>query len=131
MKERSGFTVHEGIEARIIMFGFKHDGDELMFSDDVTGKNPFQDVRVRTAAYQSIDVDTLIDKVMRGNAQPAAQLVSDTMNGYSESLSERLAYDPEASKANSTVCLSATTGPSFERITLICICWAGHRVLSM
>jgi len=99
MKERSGFTVHEGIEARIIMFGFKHDGDELMFSDDVTGKNPFQDVRVRTAAYQSIDVDTLIDKVMRGNAQPAAQLVSDTMNGYSESLSERLAYDPEASKA--------------------------------
>lgn len=99
MKERSGFTVHEGIEARIIMFGFKHDGDELMFSDDVTGKNPFQDVRVRTAAYQSIDVDTLIDKVMRGNAQPAAQLVSDTMNGYSESFSERLAYDPEASKA--------------------------------
>ena len=99
MKERSGFTVHEGIEARVIMFGFKHDGDELMFSDDVSGKNPFQDIRVRKAAYQSIDVDTLIDKIMRGNAQSAAQLVSDTMSGYSESNDERLAYDTEAAKA--------------------------------
>jgi len=99
MKQRDGFTVHEGIEARVIMFGFKHDAEELMFSDDVSGKNPFQDVRVRTAAYQSIDVDTLIDKIMRGNAQPAAQLVSDTMNGYSKGLSERLAYDPDNAKA--------------------------------
>lgn len=98
MKERSGFTVHEGIEARVIMFGFKHDGNELMFSDEVENDNPFQDVRVRTAAYQAIDVDALIDKVMRGNAQSAAQLVSDTMSGYSESLTERLPYDPEASK---------------------------------
>ncbi len=99
MKERNGFTVHEGIEARIIMFGFNHEAQALMFSDDVEGKNPFQDVRVRTAAYQAIDVDTLIDKIMRGNAQPAAQLVSSSMSGYSESLSERLPYDPEAAKA--------------------------------
>ena len=91
MKERSGFTVHEGIEARVIMFGFKHDGDALMFSDDVQGKNPFQDPRVRQAAYQAIDVDTLIAKIMRGNAQPAAQLVSADMNGYSKGLGERLA----------------------------------------
>lgn len=99
MKERSGFTVHEGIEARVIMFGFKHDGDTLMFSDEENASNPFQDVRVRKAAYQSIDVDTLIAKIMRGNAQPAAQLVSEKMSGYSTGLSERLAYDPDAAKA--------------------------------
>lgn len=99
MKERSGFTVHEGIEARVIMFGFKHDSDALMFSDDVEGKNPFQDVRVRQAAYQSINVDTLISKIMLGNAQPASQLVSANMNGYSTSLSARLPYDPEAAKS--------------------------------
>jgi len=98
MKQRSGFTVHEGIEARVIMFGFKHDAEELMFSDDVNGKNPFQDVRVRQAAYQSINVDTLISKIMRGNAQAAAQLVSETMNGYSQGLAERLPYDPGAAK---------------------------------
>ncbi len=99
MKERDGFTVHEGIEARVIMFGFKHDGDALMFSEDVQGKNPFQDPRVRRAAYQSIDVDTLIAKIMRGNAQPASQLVSEDMSGYSSSLSERFAYDPDAARA--------------------------------
>ncbi|MFK7855079.1 MAG: ABC transporter substrate-binding protein [Granulosicoccus sp.] len=99
MKERSGFTVHEGIEARVIMFGFKHDSDALMFSDDVEGKNPFQDVRVRQAAYQSINVDTLISKIMLGNAQAASQLVSANMNGYSTSLSTRLPYDPEAAKS--------------------------------
>ncbi|MBX2836742.1 MAG: ABC transporter substrate-binding protein [Gammaproteobacteria bacterium] len=98
MKERSGFTVHEGVEARVIMFGFAHQAEALKFSDDTSDANPFQDVRVRQAAYQSIDVDTLIAKVMRGNAQPAAQLVSDAMRGYSQSNSDRLAYDPEAAK---------------------------------
>ena len=99
MKQRSGFIVHEGVEARVLMFGFSHKADALMFSDDVTGKNPFQDVRVRQAAYQAIDVDTIIAKIMRGNAQPAAQLVSDAMRGHSKSKASRLAYDPDAAKA--------------------------------
>jgi len=99
MKERKGFTVHEGIEARVIMFGFNHGSDALVFSDDVSGTNPFQDVRVRQAAYQAINVDTLIAKIMRGNAQSASQLVSETMNGYSIGLSDRIEYDPEAAKA--------------------------------
>ncbi len=99
MKERDGFTVHEGVEARVLMFGFAHQADALMFSDETAGKNPFQDVRVRQAAYQSINVDALIEKIMRGNAQPAAQLVSDAMRGYSASMGERLTYDPDAAKA--------------------------------
>ena len=98
MKERSGFTVHEGVEARVLMFGFAHQAEELKFSDETTGKNPFQDVRVRQAAYQAVNVDALIDKIMRGNAQPASQLVSDAMKGYSAANAERLAYDPEAAK---------------------------------
>ncbi len=98
MKERSGFTVHEGVEARVLMFGFAHQAEELKFSDDVTGKNPFQDVRVRQAAYQAVNVDALIDKVMRGNAQPASQLVSGAMKGYSEANAARLAYDPDAAR---------------------------------
>jgi len=99
MKERDGFTVHEGVEARVLMFGFAHQADSLMFSDETTGKNPFQDVRVRQAAYQSINVDTLISKIMRGNAQPASQLVSDAMRGYSSGLGDRLAFDADAAKA--------------------------------
>jgi len=98
MKERDGFTVHEGVEARVLMFGFGHETDALMFSDDVEGKNPFQDVRVRQAVYQSINVDALISKIMRGNAQPAAQLVSDAMRGFSSAYADRLAFDTEAAK---------------------------------
>ncbi len=98
MKERDGFMVHEGVEARVLMFGFAHQADALKFSDDVAGKNPFQDARVRKAAYQAINVDALIKKVMRGNAQPASQLVSDAMKGYSTSKADRMAYDPEAAK---------------------------------
>jgi len=99
MKERKGFTVHEGVEARVLMFGFAHQADALKYSDETSGKNPFQDVRVRQAAYQSINVDTLIKKIMRGNAQPASQLVSDAMRGYSTSMADRLAFDVEGAKA--------------------------------
>jgi len=99
MKERAGFTVHEGVEARVLMFGFAHQADALKFSDETSGKNPFQDVRVRQAAYQAINADALIDKIMRGNAQPASQLVSDAMRGYSTSMADRMAYDPAAAKA--------------------------------
>jgi len=99
MKERDGFTVHEGVEARVLMFGFAHQADALKYSDETTGKNPFQDVRVRQAAYQAINADTLIEKIMRGNAQPASQLVSDAMRGYSTSMADRLDYDPDGAKA--------------------------------
>ncbi len=99
MKERSGFTVHEGVEARVLMFGFSQKSDSLKFSDDVSGKNPFKDVRVRKAAYQAVNVDALIKKIMRGNAQPASQLVSDAMKGYSSANADRLSYDPDVAKA--------------------------------
>ena len=98
MKERAGFTVHEGVEARVLMFGFAHQADALKYSDDVTDSNPFKDVRVRQAAYHSLDVDALIAKIMRGNAQPASQLVSDAMRGYSTAHADRQAYDPDAAK---------------------------------
>lgn len=99
MKERKGFTVHEGVEARVLMLGFGHDRDALKYSDETTGVNPFQDARVRQAIYQAIDVDALTGKVMRGTAEPVSQLVSPKMKGFSQSLSDRLAYDPDAARA--------------------------------
>lgn len=98
MKERDGIAVHEGIEARVIMFGFALQNETLALGDDVGEKNPFADVRVRKAAYQAIDVDALIAKVMRGNAQPVAQLVSEGMRGYSMANAERFPLDPEGAK---------------------------------
>ena len=99
MKEREGFTVHEGVEARVLMFGFAHQADALKFSDETSDANPFKDQRVRQAAYQAINVDALISRIMRGNAQPASQLVSEAMKGYSEANADRLSYDPDAAQA--------------------------------
>ena len=99
LKQTAGFKVHEGVEARVLMFGFGHEADALKYSDETTGKNPFHDVRVRRAIYQAIDVDALTSKVMRGTAEPVSQLVSKEMKGFSTGLAARLAFDPAASKA--------------------------------
>ena len=99
MKERSGFTVHEGVEARVILFGFALAAETLAFGDGAGDANPFLDTRVRKAAYQAIDVDALTAKVMRGAAEPASQLVSDEMRGYSTAHAARFPYDPEAARA--------------------------------
>lgn len=99
MKQRDGFTVHEGVEARVLMFAFGHEADVLKYSDETTDKNPFQDVRVRKAIYQAIDVDALTSKVMRGTAEAVSQLVSKEMRGFSTGLADRLPLDVEGSKA--------------------------------
>ncbi|WP_380053011.1 ABC transporter substrate-binding protein [Falsihalocynthiibacter sp. SS001] len=99
MKETPGFTVHEGVEARVMMLGFGHGAPTLKYSDETTDKNPFQDPRVRKAVYQAIDVDALTQKIMRDTAEPVSQLVSKEMKGFSTDLTERFPYDPEAAKA--------------------------------
>ncbi|MGR3662264.1 MAG: ABC transporter substrate-binding protein, partial [Paracoccaceae bacterium] len=99
LKKTDGFTVHEGVEARVLMFGFPHDSDALKYSDETSDKNPFLDVRVRQAIYQAIDVDALTSKVMRGTAEPVSQLVSKEMKGYSTALADRLPLDVEGAKA--------------------------------
>ncbi len=99
MKQRDGFTVHEGVEARVLMFGFSHDNETLKYSAETTTKNPFHDVRVRKAIYQAIDVNALTSRVMRGTAEPVSQLVSKEMRGFSTRLADRLPLDPAGAKA--------------------------------
>ena len=111
LKGADGYTVHEGVEARVIMLGFGHDRDALKFSDETSDTNPFNDVRVRQAIYQAIDVDALVDRVMRGNAAPVSQLVSPAMRGFSDGLADRLPFDPDAAK---TLLADAGYGDGFS-----------------
>jgi len=94
-----GLTLHRGTEARVIMLGFGHSHDTLKYSKETKDKNPFQDVRVRTAVQKAINADALVDKIMRDNAEVASQLVSPQMKGYSEAASERIGYDPDGARA--------------------------------
>lgn len=85
-------------QIRTIFFGLDLGRDELRNSD-VTGKNPFQDPKVREAMYRAIDIETIQRKTMRGLSFPAGIITSPGVNGYTEALDERMAFDPDQAKA--------------------------------
>ncbi len=99
IEKQDGLTLHQGIEARVIMLGFGHGHDTLKYSKETSDRNPFQDARVREAVQKAISAEAVVDKIMRGNAEVASQLVSAQMKGFSEAASDRIGYDPEGAKA--------------------------------
>ena len=68
-------------------------------SSDARGRNPFRDLRVRRAVYQAIDIDSIVAKVLRGQASPTGSFVSTLVTGYLPELERRLPYDPAAARA--------------------------------
>lgn len=90
--------VIQGAELRTIYLGFDQMRAELLKSD-VRGRNPFQDVRVRRAFYQAIDIQAIHQRVMRGQSRVTAQLMGPGVNGFLEANDTRLPYDPAASRA--------------------------------
>ncbi len=97
LQENSDVEVIQGIEARIIMLGFPHEAEGLKYSSE-TESNPFSDVRVRQAVAHAVNVPAILQTIMRGNAEPANQLVSAAMNGYTEGLGS-YEFDIEKAKA--------------------------------
>ncbi|MEO0389890.1 MAG: ABC transporter substrate-binding protein [Pseudomonadota bacterium] len=91
----AGTSVLRGIESRVIMLGFAHDHPALRNGAD----NPFADARVRRAVAHAVNVPAILQTIMRGSAQPAAQLVAAGTSGYSDAHSTRPAYDPDAARA--------------------------------
>ena len=78
--------------------GFDQARAELETSD-VKGRNPFKDLRVRRAVYQAIDIDSIVAKVLRGQATPTGSHVSALVDGHLPGLDRRLPYDPAAARA--------------------------------
>ena len=67
LQQTSGMNVIVGEEARVMMLGFPHQAETLVLNGE---PNPFLDGRVRQAAYQAINVDAIIQTIMRGAARP-------------------------------------------------------------
>ncbi len=84
-------------ELRTIFLGFDVSRPELLKSD-VKGKNPFQDVRVRKAFYEAIDIKAIDQRVMRGQAHSTGLMYGPGVNGYVASKDTRLPYDPDGAK---------------------------------
>jgi peptide/nickel transport system substrate-binding protein len=69
LRQNPSTRVVDGVENRVVFFGFDQFRDELLYSS-VKGKNPFKDKRVRQAFYHAIDIEAIKAKTMRGQAFP-------------------------------------------------------------
>jgi peptide/nickel transport system substrate-binding protein len=97
-------------------FTFDQSRDELIVGD-VKDRNPFKDIRVRKAVAHALNIDLIVQKVLRGQATATGSLVSPRVDGYDKALDERLPYDPAKAKA-----LLAEAGyPNGFGVTLDCV----------
>ncbi len=110
-----GLNVQQTAQVRTIFFGLNQGDDELE-SSNIRGSNPFADVRVRQAVYQAINIDAIQSRIMRGLSEPAGVIISPPINGYTEELDTRPAFDPEASRA----LLTEAGYPDGFEVTLDC-----------
>ena len=115
LEQAEGAKPLTGPEMRTIFLGFDQDRDELLYSS-VKGENPFKDARVRQAFFLAIDIEAIRKKVMRGSSRPAALMVAPQVNGWSETLDQRAAFDLETAKS---LMQEAGYGDGFE-LTMDC-----------
>ena len=102
----AGIAVLQGVESRVIFFGFDYNSQTT----------PLGDAKVRQAIYQSLDAQAIVDKIMRGNAQPSGLLIAPGVNGYKAEDDVRLPTDIDAAKA---LLAEAGHGDGFD-MTLRC-----------
>jgi peptide/nickel transport system substrate-binding protein len=93
--------------------------EKLPGADDAVngGRNPFRDVRVRRAVYQAVNIDLMIQKVLRGQATATGAMFPPMMEGNLPELEPRLRYDPVAARA---LLVEAGWPQGFD-ITLECV----------
>jgi peptide/nickel transport system substrate-binding protein len=97
-------------------FTFDQARPELEFSD-VKGKNPFKDLRVRRAVAHALNIELIIAKVLRGQAEPTGTFLSPLVDGVDPKAAQRIPYDPARAKA-----LLAEAGyPNGFAVTLDCV----------
>ncbi len=95
---QDGVQVYQGIEARVIMLGFAHQAETLKYGSSAGEPNPFKDSRVREAVAKAVNVPAILQTIMRGNAEPASQLVSPAMRGFSDAADMRPDFDLDEAK---------------------------------
>ena len=80
-----GLIVNNAPQNRTIFFGVNSGAADLE-NDNVEGKNPFADRRVRQAMNMAIDRDAIKQVVMRGQSAPTGVIIPPFVNGWTEAL---------------------------------------------
>ncbi len=93
-----GLVVKQAPQNRVIFFGMNQGADDLA-ADNIDGKNPLADVRVRKAMSMAINRDAIRQVVMRGQSQPAGMIAPPFVNGWTAEMDAESMTDVEAAKA--------------------------------
>jgi peptide/nickel transport system substrate-binding protein len=116
LEKTPGIKVINGVENRVVFIGMDQARDELLYSN-VKGKNPFKDKRVRQALYQSIDIETIKAKLMRGQAFPTGGITPSPLGAYNDpAIERRRPYDVAAA----TKLLAEAGYPQGFEVTMHC-----------
>ncbi len=90
---------------------------DKLAGSDIKGRNPFKDRRVRQAVAHAINVELIVQKVLRGQGTPTGSVVSPLVDGYQAELDRRLPFDPARARS-----LLAEAGyPGGFSVTLDCV----------
>lgn len=92
-----GLIINNAPQNRTIFFGINSGAADLE-NDNVEGKNPFADIRVRQAMNMAIDRDAIKQVVMRGQSAPTGVMIPPFVNGWTESLNTYPKVDVDAAK---------------------------------
>ncbi len=92
-----GLVVKTAPQNRTIFFGLNQGPDDIP-NDNVEGKNPLADVRVREAMNLAINRDAIRQVVMRGQSQPAGIIAPPFVNGWTEEM-DQVETDTDKAKA--------------------------------
>ncbi|WP_170339360.1 ABC transporter substrate-binding protein [Ruegeria arenilitoris] len=93
-----GLVVKQAPQNRVIFFGMNQGADDIE-ADNVDGKNPLADVRVRRAMSKAINRDAIQQVVMRGQSQPAGMIAPPFVNGWTAEMDSESGTDIEGAKA--------------------------------
>jgi peptide/nickel transport system substrate-binding protein len=116
LKKDPKITVTTATDLGTQYLGFDQMRDELLHGD-VKGRNPFKDRRVRQAVAHAINVELIVQKVLRGQGTPTGSFVAPLVDGHLSELDRRLPYDPARARA-----LLAEAGyPNGFGVTLDCV----------
>ena len=115
VRGQSGLKVVTAAQNRVIFFGMNSGLDDLK-TDNVDGKNPFADLRVRQAMNIAINRDAIKKVVMRDQSSPTNVIMPPFVNGWTPELDQIPANDIAKAKA---LMAEAGYGDGFS-ITLNC-----------
>jgi len=93
-----GYTVKQAPQNRVIFFGMNQGADDIE-ADNVDGKNPLADVRVRRAMSLAMNRDAIRQVVMRDQSIPAGMIAPPFVNGWTEEMDASSKTDLDQAKA--------------------------------